>query len=248
MQLFVSIHPLLAVVQRDKAEMAREAPSQMRTSGSPEPTKGSGSSLQATITEMKSPESPSEKEESITTLDGALTDLLLGAFLPCIPVVLVTTLLLTLILYHRVNLDPGWLVLQSTGTMNISEPGILNRTLHLQYTGGTDAYYVRMNPAALAVIAAWTSKIIPYLTSTSMAIIAFFAGRRILDATKASKTQQLLTPHQTSILVNLLSGAGPKSLWDTIVYKFQGHGPLAQPVQLAFAALSCIITISQVPS
>ena len=180
----------------------------------------------------------------MTNIQGALPDLLCGAFLPCVPVVLVTTLLLTLIFYHRVDLDPGWQLLQTPTTNNVSDPSFLNRTLEVKSTGGHAAYYVRFNPATLAAIASWTSKIIPFITSSSMAVIAFFAGRRILDATKDNKHGQLPTPHQMSILINLLKGSGAMPLWDTLVYKWQNHERLVQPIPLAFGALSFVIIIT----
>jgi hypothetical protein len=84
----------------------------------------------------------------------------------------------------------------------------------------------------------------PFLTSSSMALVAFFTGRRILNATKANKQHQMLTPHQMSILISLLNSSGIKPLWDTLVYRYQNHEPLVQPVHLAFGSLSFIVTMT----
>ena len=196
------------------------------------------------VTELQSLTSVPDDHKSLTKIEGALPDLLYGALLPCVPVVLVSTLLLAIIFTHRVDLDPGWQLLKAPAVGNVSDSSFWNRTLELSATGGNAAYYIRYNPATLAAIASWTSKIIPFITSSSMAVIAFFAGRRILDATRDNKTGQLPTPYQMSILIKLLSGGDALPLWDTIVYKWQHHEHLVQPIPLAFGALSSVLIVT----
>ena len=174
-------------------------------------------------------------------MEGALPDLLLGAFLPCVPVALVSALLLTLIFHNEVKLDRGYQLLQTPTIGNVSDPSFLNQLAQFKSTGGTPAYFAHINPAILATIAAWTSKIIPFIISSEMALVAFVAGRRILDATRDKTTGQLPTPHQISILINLLNGSGFRPLYDTVVYKLQGHEHLIQPIPLAFYALSFVV-------
>ena len=198
---------------------------------------------QTTINTVDDANPPSEEHEETVFMSGALTDLLCGAFLPCLPVVLVSTLLLTLIFYHRVELDPGWQPLQ-VPTSYVSNTSFLNQTYALVSGGGHHAYYVRFNPAILATIAAWSSKLIPYITGFLMAPIAFFAARRILNTSMDDEPGKLPTPHQMSILVGLVGSASPKALWDTIVYRWQNHGRLIQPVPLAFGAMSYIVFIT----
>lgn len=203
------------------------------------------STPQTSIETLESPESASEAHGPTTSINGALLDLLCGGFLPCIPVVLVSTLLLTLILYHRVDLDPGWQQLQIPTNNNVSYTGVLSQTMGHIYRGGHAAYYVRFNPAILATIAAWSSKLIPYITGYLMAVVAFFAARRIMDASKDSKPDDLPTPHQMSILIDVLGTINPKSLWNTIMYRWNNHHErLVQPVPLAFGALSYIVIIT----
>lgn len=179
-----------------------------------------------------------------TKIEGALPDLFYGALLPCVPVVVVSTLLLTIILTHQVDLDPGWQWLKEPTAGQAPDPSLRNATLELKATGGDAAYYVHYNPAILVAIASWTSKIIPFITSSSMAVVAFFAGRRILDASRDNKFGQLPTPHQMSILIKLLNGAGLMPLWDTVVYRLQNHERLVQPIPLAFGALSFIVVLT----
>ena len=194
-----------------------------------------------TSTGQSTSPSTSEGHAKRPSMEGALPDLLFGAFLPCVPVALVSALLLTLIFYNEVKLDPGYKVLHAPTEEDVSDPSIFGQALQFKSTGGTPAYYARINPAVLATIAAWTSKIIPFITSSSMAVVAFFAGRRILDASRDKKTGHLPTPHQISILINLLSGAGFRPLYDTVMYRLQNHGSLVQPIPLAFGALSFVV-------
>ena len=198
---------------------------------------------QTTINTVDDAKPASEEQEATGFMRGALTDLLCGAFLPCLPVVLVSTLLLTLIFYHRVQLDPGWQPLQ-VPTSYISNTSSLNQNYAFVAGGGHAAYYVRFNPAILATIAAWSSKLIPYITGYLMAPIAFFAARRVLNASMDNKPDKLPTPHQMSILVDLVGSASPKALWSTIIYRWQNHGRLIQPLPMAFGALSYIVFIT----
>lgn len=198
---------------------------------------------EATITEVENQKSVTDESRATSNIEGASLDLFLGGFLPCLPVILVTALLLTLIFRHRVDLDPGWLWLQSpTTTASINNASL--STLQLRSKGGDAAYYIRFNPAVLAAIAAWTSKIIPWFTGSSMAVVAFFASRRILNATRNNEAGQLPTPHQTSILINTLSGSGAKPLWDTFLYRWNNHEKIVQPLPLAFGALAYIVIIT----
>lgn len=63
------------------------------------------------------------------------------------------------------------------------------------------------------MISSWTAKIIPFVTGASMALVAFFAGQRIIKATKA-KSEKLPSPHQVSILIGLLNGGKLSLLLD----------------------------------
>ena len=214
------------------------------SSPSASPTeKQDASTGNVTVTEVERPAAASRETEPSVRMNGAVLDLLYGAFLPCIPVVLVSATLLTLIFHHRVYLDPGWQLLQAPTTDNVYDPNALNQILNVTTTGGNDAYYVRFNPAVLAAIAAWTSKILPFVTGSSMAVIAFFAGRRILDATKSNKPDQLPTPHQVSLLISLLRGT-TISLRDTFLYRWHNHEDLVQPIPMVFGTLSFLVFIT----
>ncbi|KAL8708955.1 MAG: hypothetical protein Q9220_006287 [cf. Caloplaca sp. 1 TL-2023] len=188
--------------------------------------------------EKSSPESQQTKGGS------AIWDILQGALFPCIPVIVVSAALLTLILRHRVHLEPGWQSLQAPVNDNVWDDNLHDWLLSSTSAGDKSAYFIRYNPATLAAIASWTSKIIPLITGASMGVIAFFASRRILDTTKDDRLDQLPTPHQTAILVNLLQGHTPKSLFDVIVYRWQHHDRLFQPLPLVFWSLGSILFVT----
>ena len=197
-----------------------------------------------TVTDVESPKSDSTPPDQIPKIKGALSDLLWGALLPCVPVIIVSTSLLAMIFYHRVPIDPGWEMLQTSTAGETDGFKMTSRVMSFATSGGSPAYYIRFSPTVLAAIASWTSKIIPFITGSSMAVVAFFAGRRILDATKSSNPDQLPTPHQMSILINLLRGADIAPLRDTILYRWQNHEHLVQPIPMAFGALSFIVFIT----
>jgi len=180
-------------------------------------------------------------------MEGAIVSLIMGAFFPCIPVIAVCAALLSLIFRYRIG-APYTVIQEISQTYNAT---IINQTLteiSKLKAGGDDIYWLWSNkatqPGTLHTIASITGKVMPFITSTSMAVVAFFAGRKIIDVTKASKQQSMPTPHQMSILISLLTGSGIKPLWDTMKYRYQNHEPLVQPVPLAFWSLSWIVALT----
>jgi hypothetical protein len=93
------------------------------------------------------------------------------------------------------------------------------------------------------MISSWTAKIIPFVTGSSMALVAFLAGQRIIRAT-TTRTEKLPSPHQVSILINLLNGSGGGPLWDMVKYRWQHHEALVQPLPLAFGCLMFIVVMA----
>ncbi|KAK5190833.1 hypothetical protein LTR72_001701 [Exophiala xenobiotica] len=194
----------------------------------------------------KSPALSSETGER-TIMEGATLSLLMGAFFPCIPVAIVSAVLLTLIFRNRIQ-DPYTVVQQIT---QVHSSDLINQTLaevNQLKAGGNSVYWLwaskQTTPGTLHTIASITGKVMPFITSTSMALVAFFAGRRIIEVTKARKPESMPTPHQMSILISLLNGSGISPLWETIKYRFYNHESLVQPVPLAFWALAWIVMLT----
>jgi len=216
------------------------------------PSKAQHISTETEVLEPKSAEAVSVevKAESATehaVMEGAIVSLVMGAFFPCIPVIAVSAALLSLIFKYRI--EAPYTVIQEISQTHTTT--VINQTLteiNNLKAGGGDVYWVWANrytgPATLHTIASITGKVMPFITSTSMAVVAFFAGRHIIDVTKARKQQSMPTPHQMSILISLLTGSGLKPLWDTMKYRYQNHEPLVQPVPLAFWSLSWIVALT----
>lgn len=179
-------------------------------------------------------------------MEGATGTLLWGAFGPCIPIVVVTSVLLTAVLYNRI---PNAYVFLPAAQMTTSNQ-VLNALYGIQSienNGGNQAYYLYHNsftdPGVLHVISSWTAKLIPFVTGASMALVAFLAGQRVIKAT-TTKSEKLPSPHQVSILINLLNGGGAQPLLDTVKYRWQHHENLVQPLPLAFWCLLFIVVIT----
>ncbi|EXJ58554.1 hypothetical protein A1O7_05981 [Cladophialophora yegresii CBS 114405] len=192
------------------------------------------------------PPTPGPQHAHKKNMDGALTSLLWGAFGPCIPVMVVCSVLLTAILYNRI---PDSYVFDPSKQTKISNDPLsaLHGVQAIENNGGSKAYYLYekgiTNPAVLHTISSWTAKILPFVTGASMALVAFLAGQRIIKAT-STKSERLPSPHQVSILINLLNGGGARPLLDTLKYRWQNHEDLVQPVPLAFWSLLFIVAMT----
>ncbi|KIY03761.1 uncharacterized protein Z520_00452 [Fonsecaea multimorphosa CBS 102226] len=208
------------------SEKAVETPATQSSSDSPPPT-------------------PSPSHHGVkSNMEGALPSLLWGAFAPCVPVAVISSVLLTAILYNRIDNSYVYLPPKQVTTSTNEGLQALQNIQYIENNGGDSAYYLYYktitNPAVLHMISSWTAKLIPFVTGASMALVAFFAGQRIMKAT-ASKSEKLPSPHQVSILIGLLNGGGTQPLLDAVKYRWQNHESLVQPVPLAFWCLSFIV-------
>lgn len=111
-------------------------------------------------------------------------------------------------MYHRIPSEFVFVPLGPKTNFNTTL-STLSSIRQIENNGGGKAYYLYYNhltnPAVLHMISSWTAKIIPFVTGASMALVAFFAGQRIIRATK-SNSEKLPSPHQISILIGLLNG------------------------------------------
>lgn len=151
-----------------------------------------------------------DRTKDAKNIRGAYLSILLAAGVPFIIVATICGVLLGLTFTNRVILDPGWPELQLSVSPNNSSTSLLTQAERLKENGGSGAYYVQFNPSSLTTIASWTGKVIPYLSSATMALAAFFAANHIREISQTGRDQDLLTPHQLSLLLGLLSG-GPSS-------------------------------------
>ncbi|KPI44463.1 uncharacterized protein AB675_8296 [Cyphellophora attinorum] len=201
----------------------------------------------AIATEVQPVEQPKADTVQGETLQGATLSLLIGAFFPCIPVALVCSILLSIILGNQIKAP--FVVLEQVHIVPVT--GTINQTLtaiNSLKKGGDDVYWLwaktATTPGTLHTIASVTGKVMPFITSSTMALVAFFAGRRLIQVSRKEKKESMPTPYQMSLLINLLNGSGIQPLWNTSHYWWTHHIPLVRPVILAFWSLTWIVVIT----
>lgn len=173
-------------------------------------------------------------------LGGAIVSIIVAAAVPVIIIFLITGLLIGLMVAHHVTIHSGWQELQAHHSHENKSSSILAQARSLKHLGGSGAYYVHFNPSSLTTIASSTGKVLPYLSSSIMALVAFFAADHILRASRSGRDEALLTPHQLTLLLGLLS-SGTEHLYDTARYRFSARGRrLKKPVPDAFIALGAV--------
>jgi len=176
-------------------------------------------------------------------LEAAIWTIVCSVALPCIPVIIISGVLLYIILSKRVHPTPGWPELELHVPENQPRSkGVIDMIDYFRHNAGS-AYYVNENPSTITTVASWTSRVIPYLTSSIMALVAFFAARRIVTKSKKGSGSDLPTPEQLTLLIDLLGGKGFEPLKDTILHRWAHKRKLVDPIPLAFGALFAITSL-----
>lgn len=171
---------------------------------------------------------------------AAIWAIVCGVALPCIPVIVVSAVLLYFIFRYRIVTREGWPDLQIPVNHTHTHQSAI-QTLHdIRHQGGSAAYYVHFNPSTITTIASWTGRVIPYLSSSIMALVAFFAARRIVTRSKRGDGSDLPTPEQLTLLIGLLGGSGFAALKDTVLHRWAKKERLVDPIPFAFYALFLI--------
>jgi hypothetical protein len=165
-----------------------------------------------------------------------------GVALPCIPIVVVSVVLLYVIFKHQVIPEPGWPELR-LNTDAKSPTTALELISNVRHQGGNWAYYTAYNPSTVTTIASWTGRVIPYLSSSIMALVAFFSARRIVTKSKRSDGTDLPNPEQFTLLISMLGGNSFGPLKDTMIYRWAKKERLVDPLPTAFAALFAVTFI-----
>ena len=134
----------------------------------------------------------------------AYTDIVLACLVISIPMLVLSAGLLGIIYAFRV-VQPG---------ADLSYPGP---------SDGVDidpsAYLVNYSATRLITIASWTSSIAPLLPGFVMILISFPAARRFLRSSQAGQENDLPTPYQLGLYLQILTG-GVGSLWLWIKNRF----------------------------
>lgn len=174
---------------------------------------------------------------------AAVWAIVCGVALPCIPVIVVSAILLYFIFHYQIVPRPGWPELHLT-TTNVRTHLNATQTLNeIRHHGGSAAYYVLYNPSTITTIASWTGRVIPYLSSSIMALVAFFAARRIVSKSKCDDGSNLPSPDQLTLLIGLLGGNSFGPLRDTVLHRWVKKERLIDPIPFAFFALLVVTFI-----
>jgi hypothetical protein len=172
-------------------------------------------------------------------MDGAFVSIICSAAIPCGLIMIIAGALIGVILCTRINRDEGYPELQgeSKSITFSNSNGVLAQLNDFKKTGGNPAFFIHFNPSSLTAIATLTGKVIPYLSSSIMALVAFFAARRIIVSSRDTNDDNLLSPHQLAILIGLLGGSSLGPLNDCVKYHFKNKQKWISPLPHAFTAL-----------
>lgn len=175
-------------------------------------------------------------------MDGAFLSIVLSAALPCGLVIGVTAILLGVIYGKQVGRYQGWPVLY-VAQQSSSTTGLWQTLNGWKKSGGEAAVFVNFNPSSLTAIAALTGKVIPYLSSSIMALVAFFVARRIILVSQQGQSHELPTSQQMSLLIQLLGGNSYGPLKDTVHYHIKQKKRWVSPIPHAFSALAAVTAL-----
>jgi len=132
---------------------------------------------------------------------GAKKDILLSLAIIFVPNLILTAVLLGLVFHYQVPQTHSELP-------GVSDP--LARE--------PSAYLVDFSATKLLTVASWTSTLSSLLPSFAMALVSFPVARKIANASKNKRTDDLPTPYQLSMLLGVLSGS-VGSLWAWFKYR-----------------------------
>lgn len=177
-------------------------------------------------------------------MDGAFVSIVFSAAIPCGLVILVTAILLGVIYGNKVKSYRGWRELDYYDSQGSTVQSGLWWTINgWKKNGGELAVFIDFNPSSLTAIASLTGKIIPYLSSSIMALVAFFVARRIILISKSGRAHELPTSHQMSLLIQMLGGNSYGPLKDTVHYHIKNKKKWVSPIPHAFSALAAVTAL-----
>lgn len=177
-------------------------------------------------------------------LAKAIWAIVCGVALPCIPIIVVSIVLLVVIFKYRVIPRAGWPEFYLATGAEQELNNVTDYIFWIRKQGGTPAYYVKYNPSTITTIAGWTGRVIPYLASSVMALVAFYAARHIVVKSKRGLENELLSPKQLNILINLLSGSGWDPLKEAVFHRWGSKERFVSPLPAAFSALFIITLLA----
>ena len=148
-----------------------------------------------TVDEVAQVDLPAQSNPGpVERMDGAFLSIICSAAIPCGLILIIGGALIGAVLSTQINRNEGYpelhLAAKST-TSNVTST-LATRLNTFKKTGGDQAFFIHFNPSSLTAIATLTGKVIPYLSSSIMALVAFFAARRLVLNSKSANSEQLL--------------------------------------------------------
>jgi hypothetical protein len=187
-----------------------------------------------------------ERPKPTERMNGAFLSIICSATIPCGLVLIIFGALIGVILGFRIDRNEGYPELKLATTLTVSSATLATKLSDFKKNGGTHAFFIDFNPSSLTAIATLTGKIVPYLSSSVMALIAFFAARRIVMNSNDMSSDHLLSPHQLSILIELLGGSTYSPLNNCVQYHIKNNSKWVNPLPLAFTALALVTSLGLV--
>ena len=202
-----------------------------------------------TVDEAAQADQPEQSNpEPAERMDGAFLSIICSATIPCGLILIIGGALIGVILGTQIKRNEGFPELHLAVNSTISNVGgtLATRLNSLKKTGGHHAFFIDFNPSSLTAIATLTGKVIPYLSSSIMALVAFFAARRLVLNSKSANSEQLLSPHQLSILIELLGGSTYIPLTNCVKHHVKNKQRWIKPLPVAFTALATVTALGHV--
>ena len=202
-----------------------------------------------TVDEVAQVDLPAQSNPGpVERMDGAFLSIICSAAIPCGLILIIGGALIGAVLSTQINRNEGYpeLHLAANSTTSNVTSTLATRLNTFKKTGGDQAFFIHFNPSSLTAIATLTGKVIPYLSSSIMALVAFFAARRLVLNSKSANSEQLLSPHQLSILIELLGGSTYTPLTNCVKHHVKNKQKWIKPLPIAFTALATVTALGYV--
>lgn len=139
-----------------------------------------------------------------THIRGKKKGILLAFAVMTIPMLLFSSLLLGLVYHYRVVFS-----------------GFESTDLSFEVDNNApDVFYVALSATTLTTIASWSSTIAPLLVGYAVTLGSYLTAGEMLRAVGGNQPEALPTPHQFSLMLQILSNGSVGSLWSWLRYSF----------------------------
>ncbi|KAL2066479.1 hypothetical protein VTL71DRAFT_2550 [Oculimacula yallundae] len=163
-------------------------------------------------------------------MGGRKGDIAFAFSLMTIPMSLFSALLLGLIFHFRVT--------PSTSTSDLQLPDTPTHD---------SVIYVNTSATTLTTVASWSSTLAPILVGCAITLISYPVAKQIMTAGQSGRTEKLPTPFQLSLMLKMITGGSPQSLWNWILYVWGWRGKKASqgsPMRLMTSILVLALMLS----